>query len=144
MEYDRRVNLPDPDVVRRLRAALASGPRLRLAVLFGSQAVGQGRTGSDFDVGVVPVDPDLALADELAFAATLSGVIGAEVDLVRLDRDDPLLGREVAHKGVCLFEAEPGVFSAYRATAASRWVDFDETIAPHRERFLRRLAGGRA
>lgn len=144
MKYDRFVNLPGPDVFARLRAALAAGPRLRLAVLFGSQAVGRGRAGSDFDIGILPVDPDLPLRDELALAATLSGSLGAEVDLVRLDRDNPLLGREIARIGVCLFEVEPGVFSAYRATATSRWVDFDETIAPHRERFLRRLAGGRA
>jgi hypothetical protein len=63
-----------------------------------------------------------------------------EVDLFRLDGDDPLLGREVATHGICLFEAEAGAFAAYRASAASRWIEFDETIAPHRNAFLRRLA----
>jgi hypothetical protein len=61
--------------------------------------------------------------------------------VVRLDRDDPLLGREVARDGVCLVEAEPGLFAAYRAEATSRWLEYDETVAPHRERFLKRLAG---
>lgn len=117
---------------------------MRLAVLFGSRAVGKARSDSDFDVGIIPIDPELALSDELALAAGLSGVMGTEVDVVRLDRDDVFLGREVARVGVCLFEVEPGVFSAYRATAMSHWIDFDETIAPHRELFLRRIAGGRA
>jgi predicted nucleotidyltransferase len=36
----------------RLRAALAGGPPLRLAVLFGSRATGRARAGSDFDVGI--------------------------------------------------------------------------------------------
>ncbi len=131
---------PDP-VIARLRAALAASPFLRLAVLFGSRAAGLSRPSSDFDIGVLPRDSDLSLDAELALASRLSAVVGGEVDLVRLDRDDPLIGREVAAHGLCLFEAEPGAFAAYRASAASRWVEFDETIAPYRRAFLRRLAG---
>ena len=70
----------------------------------------------------------------------MSSLLGVDVDLVRLDQDDPLLGREVAMHGKCVFEAAPGTFSAYRANATSRWLDFDETIAPHRQRFLARLS----
>lgn len=133
----------DPALLEPLRAALRDGPPLRLAVLFGSRARGNARATSDFDVGIVPADASLPLADELTLASALSGVAGAEVDLVRLDRDDPLLGREVAQGGICLFEAAPGVYSAYRATAMSVWIDFEETIAPHRATFLRKLAGSR-
>ena len=93
------------------------------------------------DVGIVPVDADLPLSEELALASALSGAASAEVDLVRLDQDNPLLGAEVARTGVCLFEATPGAFAAYRADAMSTWIDFEWTVAPHRERFLRRLAG---
>jgi predicted nucleotidyltransferase len=127
----------------RLRAALAGGPPLRLAVLFGSRATGRARAGSDFDIGIVPVDPELSLNEELLLASTLSAAVSAEVDVVRLDDDGPLLGAEVVRAGICLFEATPGAFAAYRATAMSRWIDFEETIAPHRARFLQRLAGGR-
>ena len=129
------------DPVRdRLRAALAAGPRLRLAVLFGSRATGRARDGSDFDIGILPVDPDLSLHDELTLASALSEAVGAEVDVVRLDGDAPQLGAEVARTGICLLEAAPGVFAAYRANAISVWLDFEETIAPHRAHFLRRLA----
>jgi predicted nucleotidyltransferase len=113
---------------------------MRLAVLFGSRAKGAAREGSDFDVGVLPIDPGVPLKHELALASALSGITGTEVDLVRLDRDDPLLGREIAESGQCLFESAPGAFAAYRAEAMSRWADFDETIAPHRARMLARLA----
>jgi predicted nucleotidyltransferase len=129
----------DPVLLERLRALLGDGPPLKLVVLFGSRAKGQERTGSDLDIGILPVEPTRPLREELALAAALSAAAGVEVDLVRLDRDDPLLGREVAQTGVCLFEATPGVFSAYRATAMSRWIDFDEAVAPHRANFLRRL-----
>jgi predicted nucleotidyltransferase len=125
----------------RLRAALLQGPPLRLAVLFGSRATGRSRASSDFDVGILPLSASLSLADECALASNLSAAVDAEVDLVRLDADAPLLGAEVARHGVCLLESEPGAFAAFRADAISRWLDFEETIAPHRARFLRRLAG---
>jgi predicted nucleotidyltransferase len=113
-----------------------------LAVLFGSRATGRARTTSDFDIGILPVDPKLALHDELTLAASLSAAASAEVDLVRLDEDAPLLGMEIARTGICLFEETPGAFAAYRASAMSRWIDFEEVVAPHRARFLKRLAAG--
>jgi predicted nucleotidyltransferase len=134
----------DPTVLERLRQALSAGPPLRLAILFGSQAVGRARPSSDYDVAILPIDPGLSLRDELDLAVSLSAATGTEVDVARLDRGDPLLGREVALHGICLLEEEPGAFSSYRATAMSEWIDFDEIVAPHRRRFLRRLAGGRA
>jgi predicted nucleotidyltransferase len=131
---------PSPELLERLRAALTAGPPLRLAVLFGSHAAGRPRGDSDVDVGIVPLDEALPLETELWLASALSAAAEAEVDLVRLDIDAPLLGREVAQTGVPLFEAAAGAFSAYRARAMSCWFDFDETIAPHRAAFLRRLA----
>src|SRR5258708_7791290 len=86
----------DAELRNRLARVATSGPPLRLAVLFGSRTTGRARAGSDFDVGIVPVDPDLALSEELALASSLSGAVSAEVDLVRLDQDNPLLGAELA------------------------------------------------
>jgi predicted nucleotidyltransferase len=133
---------PDPTLIAALGRALSSGPPLRLAVLFGSRGRGAPRRPqSDVDVGIVPASPALSDADELAMTAALSTAAGLEVDLVRLDRDEPLLYREVALHGTCLHEDAPGVFAAWRADAVSRFIDFEETIAPHRDRFLERLAG---
>jgi predicted nucleotidyltransferase len=131
-----------PALRESIVAALARGPRLRLAVLFGSQARGTGARGSDFDVGVIPVDESLSLHEELLLASALSGVTGTEVDVVRLDGAAPLLAAEVARDGVCLLEETPGAFASFRARAISEWVDFEEMIAPHRARFLHRLSGG--
>src|SRR5439155_1153802 len=150
--YHESVEPAGTALLARLRAALASGggalrPQapLKLAVLFGSRAGGRRRlhAGSDVDVGIVPADPCLPLRDDLALAAVLSSAVGTEVDLVRLDVEDLILGREVAMNGVCLYESAPGMFAAHRASAMALWVEFEETIAPHRERFLRRLAGAR-
>jgi predicted nucleotidyltransferase len=134
------VSIPE-ELRERLLGVLRSGPPLRLAVLFGSRATGRQHLESDFDVGIVPVDPGLTLHQELDLASALSGALGAEVDVVRLDEAPPLVGAEVARDGVCLLEATPGDFAAYRADAVSLWVDFDETIAPFRARLLRRLSG---
>lgn len=126
-------------LIAKVRAAVASGPPARLVVLFGSRATGKAVAGSDIDIGIVPANAQMSIGEELAFASALSAVTGTEVDLVRLDHAAPLLGREVALSGVCLLEEHPGVFAAWRATAMSEWIDFDEMIAPHRERFLQRL-----
>lgn len=131
------------ELLARLTETCERAFPLRIAVLFGSRATGRSRPGSDFDVGIVPVDPEMSLRDELALSSSLSAVTGAEVELVRLDRVDPLVGREVARDGVCLFEQAPGTFAAYRADAMSTWIDFEETIAPHRAHLLRRLGGDR-
>ena len=127
-------------LISRLGAVLASGPSLRLAVLFGSRARGTARAESDADVAILPVG-ELTLEAELNLAAALSGATGLEIDLVRLDRADPLLAREVARTGVAVLEAQRGELAAFRADAISAWLDFDETIAPHRAKFLSRLAG---
>jgi predicted nucleotidyltransferase len=141
MSYSDAVAGPiAPELLARIGDVCEHALPLRLAVVFGSRATGRARSGSDLDVGFWPLDPELPLRDELALASALSAESGMEVDLVRLDREDPLLGREVARTGVCVYERTPGAFSAYRAEAMSRWADYDETIAPHRIRMLRRLA----
>jgi predicted nucleotidyltransferase len=94
------VTLHPETLLEGLRATLARSGQVRLAVLFGSRAAGTARASSDFDIGILPRVPDLSLHDELALASELSGVVGAEVDLVRLDRDDPVLGREVPPGGL--------------------------------------------
>jgi predicted nucleotidyltransferase len=141
--YTHAVAPPGPDraLIERLRRLFAGGLPVRLAVLFGSLAKGRARGTSDVDIGFYPAQPRCSLGDELELASRISEAVGLEVDLVRLDGDNPLLGREVSQTGICLFEAEPGLFAAYRARALACWLDFDELIAPHRERWLRRLAG---
>jgi len=123
-------------------AIVAAAVPLRLAVLFGSHARGVARDDSDVDVGIVPVDGELSHSLELDLAARLSASLRAEVDLVRLDRDDPLLAHEVARHGQCVYEGAPGAWAAFRATAVSRWLEHEETFAPFRRRFLERVRNG--
>jgi len=127
-------------IVEALERELAASGTVRLAVLFGSRAKGTARADSDADVGVLPIDETWTLSGELELARRLSEAVGVEVDLVRLDRDDPVLGLEIARHGQLLFEVTPGTFSAWRAQAASVGLEFEEVIAPHRRTYLERLA----
>ena len=70
-------------VLRTLRSALRTEPNVRLAVLFGSFAVGRESDGSDLDVFVVLRDP--AAAAVAALAQRLGDRLGRDVQLVRAE-----------------------------------------------------------
>ena len=75
----------------RIRQVLRDGPPLRVAILFGSRARGAPRHDSDYDLAILPVDPELPLSQETLLAATLEQAAGAPFDVVRLDRAVPAL-----------------------------------------------------
>lgn len=128
------------DLVAKLRSVVEQEPQVRLVVMFGSQATGRATSRSDLDIGILPMDEELTADDEATLVSALSAAANAEVDLIRLDHTDPLLGREVARSGKCIFENTRGAFAQWRARAMSEWIDFDHTISPHRQKFLQRVA----
>jgi predicted nucleotidyltransferase len=126
-------------LIAALEGACRSGPPLRLAVLFGSFAVGRPRSGSDVDVAIVPEDEGLALSDELALQVQLARACGREVDLVRLDLASTLVRWQVARHGRLIAEGRRGEFHRFRASAASDYIDFAPALERAGERFRRRL-----
>src|SRR5581483_8091501 len=77
-------------VLRALRSALRTEPNVRLAVLFGSFAIGDESDGSDLDVFVVLRDTGpVAVA---ALAQRLGDRVGREVQLVRSQDAERLPG----------------------------------------------------
>lgn len=131
-------------LMARLRRVLEEGPALRLAVLFGSAARGALRADSDVDVAIVPVDPELALSDELALQARLSKAAERDVDLVRLDRASSLLRWRVAREGVGLWADPPFELPRFRARAAIEHADMLPQLQRAQELVRRRLAEGKA
>jgi predicted nucleotidyltransferase len=123
----------------RLKAALGEGPPLRLAVLFGSAARGKIRPDSDVDVAILPEDPDLPLAVELALQVSLTAACGREVDLVRLDRASTLVRWQVASHGIPLLAGDERAHARFVAAAAAEYIDFAPGFARAAERFRRRL-----
>lgn len=128
------------DLLDRIRAVLAGGPPLRLAIVFGSAARGELRPDSDIDVGIVPVDPDLPLAAELDLQACLERACGRPVDLLRLDRASTLLTWEAARRGRLVLADSAVTFARFRARAALDHADLATVLGPVAERLRRRLA----
>ncbi|MBI5368158.1 MAG: nucleotidyltransferase domain-containing protein [Planctomycetes bacterium] len=132
------------EALDRMRAALATGGSVRLAMLFGSAATGTLRAGSDVDIGVLPLGADLTLRQELDLQVALSRACGREVDLVRLDRAPTLVRWEVARQGVLLWASTPHEAPRFVAEAASEYLDFAPAFERAAETFRRRLAAGPA
>lgn len=133
--------MPDDARLREtIREVLATGPPLRLAVLFGSSAKESARPESDVDIAIVPRDPDLPLASELDLQARLERACHRAVDLVRLDRASTLLRWEAARHGVLLVAGSPHEFSRFVAWAALEYADLVVTLGDGPERFRHRLA----
>lgn len=102
--------------VQKLSRVLERSGCVRLAVLFDSQTKELVHSASDVDVGILP-QQGLSPGEELNLARALQKAVHLIVSVVRLDKGDVRLGREVAATGFCLFEEAPGTFAAYRATA---------------------------
>ncbi|MGH2708311.1 MAG: type VII toxin-antitoxin system MntA family adenylyltransferase antitoxin [Actinomycetota bacterium] len=96
---------------------------VELLILFGSRARGQAHPDSDLDVGALfapGVDADLATRLEV-----VRGLLGGSdrLDLVLLNRADPLLLHEVTLTGRSVFEAYSGALEEFRIRAVKRYFD---------------------
>ena len=129
-------------VVDTLRGALASGPRLRLALLFGSHARGRARPDSDIDVGILPID-DLLLREELVLQAALERACGRPVHLVRLDHAGTVLKWEAARYGVPVAASSPAEHARFVARAALEHADIAPALVRAGAVFRERLQGRR-
>jgi predicted nucleotidyltransferase len=86
-----------PDLTRRILAALDIQPGIRLAILFGSLAVGRERADSDLDLAV-DAGRRLTAAEKLVLMTELAERTGRTVDLVDLQAvGEPLLGQILRH-----------------------------------------------
>jgi predicted nucleotidyltransferase len=107
------------ELLRTLRAALRTEPNVRLAVLFGSIAMGSDHERSDVDLLVVLHDPGVGRLAELG--ERLARRTGREVQLVRLSeaQSAPVLLVDVIDHGRVLVDRDD-LWSGLVATAP-RW-----------------------
>lgn len=93
-------------LLRELRDALRTEPNVRLAVLFGSQAVGTATARSDVDLLVALADPSASRVAELA--GRLERRVGRRVQLVRLEDAEraPALMADALERGRVLVDRE--------------------------------------
>ena len=92
-------------------AEIAKRHGLALVVLFGSQARGDARKKSDFDIAYSSIAP-MDLREENNMAIEFHSVCRTiNVDLVNLRNAGPLLLREIVDEGVVLYEAKESLFN---------------------------------
>lgn len=88
------MNLP---IDLQLKEALEQFPQIRLAVLFGSTALGRQQPRSDLDIAVAANRP-LTTHEKIAIIGALAERTGRPIDLVDLSgAAEPLLGQVVRH-----------------------------------------------
>lgn len=111
------------DELKRLHDVFARYPEVAGAWLFGSHARGTARPDSDVDLAVDPATPG-ARARKLDLLADLVGAGFEDVDLVVLDREDPVLRWEAIGPNRLVYAA-----AGYDAEAAFAWAlrQYDDT-----------------
>jgi predicted nucleotidyltransferase len=141
VSYTRGVSSDESrSLVSRLAHVLASGPPVRLALLFGSASRGALRQTSDLDIGVIFHEPAPSLGQELALAADLSRATGREIDLVRLDSASTLVRWEVARSAVLIHASPRSTWSNFIAQAALEHADMAPLLEPSARTYATRVA----
>jgi predicted nucleotidyltransferase len=114
-----------------IQVALAQHPEIRLAILFGSLAAGQGRYDSDVDLAIDAGQP-LETEAKMALMAELAERTGRPVDLIDLRTiGEPLLGQILKHGKRIL--GEDGLY----AELIKRHVFDEADFMPYYRRILR-------
>ena len=116
---------------------MAHWPEVRLAVLFGSAALGDSRPASDVDVGLIlePYSAPLLFRVE----AALGRVTGRPLHVVLLEEASPLLRFEVSRDGVLLCEREEGLWTDFKTRAMLDWWDWAPTAREIQRAIIQRL-----
>lgn len=122
------------ELVAAIRDAVGDADGLRLLVLHGSRARGQGRADSDIDVAF------LGAVDLLMVTGRLVARLGTDaVDLVDLSRASGLLRLRVAQEGVPILERPAGAFTAFQIEASRFWCDVETVVREAHEQVLASL-----
>ena len=89
--------LQPPHIDAQLREVFSHFPKIVLAVLFGSVALGKQRADSDLDIAV-EADHALSVAEKISLINALTERIGRPIDLIDLSVvSEPLLGQVLRH-----------------------------------------------
>lgn len=111
-----------------------------VAYLFGSQARGEAREGSDVDVAVL-LDGQQGLLEQELVADRLARALGvADVDLIVLDEAPLEMRGRVVQEGRVLFSADEARRVGFEVLTRSQYFDFLPTLEAHTRRYLRQVA----
>jgi predicted nucleotidyltransferase len=116
--YDAVVSERSLEMIEAIVAAGRRQPGLALLMIFGSQARGDARAGSDWDFGYLgEIDADGLMLD-------LVNALGTDrIDLVDLARASGLLRYRAARDGQPVLEGVPGAHARFWLEAVDFWCD---------------------
>ncbi len=102
---------------------------LSLVILFGSHSRGQADKNSDLDLAVLADRKAINDDFEFSLLTTFIHLIQRDnLDLVLLNRADPLLQSQIARYGTLLYEKSPGLFNRFRVQAMKNYDDAQKFI----------------
>ncbi len=91
-------NVAMTSIDKQLTRVLSKRSRIKLAILFGSQATGQARADSDIDLALL-CDAPLTSAEKLELMESIGAEFGLPVDIIDLHTaGEPLLGEVLQGK----------------------------------------------
>jgi uncharacterized protein len=126
-----------------IRRALEPDESVRAAMLFGSQATGRARAGSDVDVAVL-LTPEQAQQSATQALRRLIAALSCELaadrlDVIILNTASPALAFQVLKHGRVAFERDNRDLHRFRVRTYSAHADYE-----HAERFFRSVTKERA
>lgn len=133
----RRVCLEGEELIAALQRYFAAQPDVVAAYLFGSQATGKARPGSDVDTAVLLSEEDglIRLERRLRMIDEVSELCGREADVIVLNDAPPLLQHQVLRHGRLLFERDRSARVEFEVRAGKIYAD----LKPMRRFFQRAL-----
>ena len=145
-EHCQDVAIALHEIQSRLSEALGRRPEVLEAYLFGSVARGQAQAHSDVDVAVF-VDPEYPLDRGFGYDAELSSELMSvlstnKVDMVVLNRADPVLYHRVLRDGIRVLSRDLRETTVREGRALSRYCDFVPQLEKIRRASEARLRSG--
>lgn len=115
------------NTLKKITDYLSSEKPIIAAYLFGSTAKGKATEKSDIDIGILLKDDFNLVANfdyKLRLMGKLKDLTGKTVDIVFIDRTDPILQHHIRKHGKVIFERDKLKRIAYEIKARKDYFDF--------------------
>jgi len=127
----------------KIKAFFRAKPDVVAVYLFGSLAKDKGTSFSDVDIAVYYRPRQVPnFRTQLNEQEDLAGLLGREVDLVILNKADPILKRQIFEKGIPLLNQDPKALGEFYIYSFTEYDDLKRIRAPLEKNILKREIHG--
>lgn len=128
----------EPDILQKIQAYFSRQEGVIAVLLFGSRAKGRATTASDVDVAVLFEEnhvPDFRA--QMNFKEELGGELRAEIDLVVLNKANPILKHQIFTQGKKILENDSSRTTAFQVKSLFQYDDLKRVRAPIEKALLK-------